>query len=252
MSAKHIGLLLTLLFTLLLTATAVLAQETPPPAPNGEVDDVAAGIVDLTVEAAESTAITLDNFLDRLVTVPQSPLMQILFIIGGIILLVAGWRVYDFIVVIAGFLIGASIGISLVGPTENTLLLVAALLIGGLIGAVLGIFLYYVAVFVIGAYIGILITGALASALTVTPVSPVVLLIGGLIGGLVLIGLSFEFLVLLSSLVGAQLITLALGLNPLWTLVLAVIGVIIQLVLVRSFNYDFRRRRRVRWFRRSA
>ncbi|MBZ0295896.1 MAG: hypothetical protein K8L99_25275 [Anaerolineae bacterium] len=251
MSAKQLGLLLVLLVTLL-TTTAVLAQETPlPPTPAGDVEDVAEGLVDLTVGAAEGTAVTLDSFLARLISAPQTPLVRILFILGGVILLVAGWRVYDFIVIIAGFLIGASIAVSLVG-TDNTFLVIAALLIGGLIGAALGIFLYYVAVFVIGAYIGILITNAIASALALTPISPVILLIGGLIGGLVLIGLSFEFLVLLSSLVGAQLLTLALGLNALWLLVFAVIGIIIQLALIRSFNYDFRRRRRVRLFRRST
>ena len=62
--------------------------------------------------------------------------------------------------------------------------------------------------------------------------------------------LSFELLILFSALVGAQMVTLALGLSPLWTLVLAVVGVIIQLGLARSFRYDWRRRRVRPFYRR--
>jgi len=207
------------------------------------IDPVAAELVDVTVEAAESTASTLEAFLQRLTTTPKSELARILLVVGGVILLLVGWRVYDFIVVIAGFLIGASIAVSLLA-TDNTFMVIAALLIGGLIGAALSAFLYYLAVFVIGAYIGVVLTNAIGVALSLTPVTAPALLIGGIIGGIVLIGLSFEFLVLLSALVGAQMLSLGLGLDVTWTAIFAVVGVIVQIGLMRSFRYDFRRRRR--------
>lgn len=174
---------------------------------------------------------------------PKSELGRILLVVGGVLLLIAGWRIYDFIIVVAGFLIGALIAGSLV-TTDNTFISLGVFLVGGLIGALLSAILYYVAVFMIGAYLGISLTGALANALSLAPVSPLALLVGGLIGGLVLIGLSFEFLVLVSALVGAQMLTLGFGLNVVWTLIFAVVGVIVQLGLLRVYHYDFRRRRR--------
>lgn len=251
---------LVLIVTLILLAAAIplaaqdvtpIIENTPLPPTEG-LEEAAAEVVDLAVGSAEGAASALDDLIRRLTATPQSDLARLVLIIGGVVLLVAGWRVYDFIVIIAGLLIGAMVAASLV-TTDNAVILLAALLIGGLIGAAVAYFLYYVAVFLIGAYIGILLTNALAAALSLTPVSALVLLIGGLVGGLVLIGLSFEFLVLLSALVGAQMLALGLGLEVIWTLIFAVVGVIIQFALMRSFRYDFRRRRRpITPFRRTA
>jgi hypothetical protein len=224
-------------------ATPVPAVPTVDPAVDEAVEEAAEEIVDLAVEGAESTVNLLEQFLQRLTTAPQSSLVRALMLIGGLALLVGGWRVYDFVVIIAGFFIGGLLAVALL-DSPDPVLTVAALLIGGVLGMLLSYFLYYAAVFLIGAYIGIVLTDALATALALTPVSALALLIGGIIGGLVLIGLSFEFLVLLSALVGAQMLSLALGLSAGWTLIFAVIGIIIQLVLIRSFRYDFRRRRR--------
>jgi hypothetical protein len=239
------------MMTLMWSAPAAAQDITPVPSPV-PAEETAEDIVELTVESAESAAGTLEAFIQRLTVTPQSDLARVLMVVGGVILLIAGWRVYDYIVVIAGFLIGALLAASLV-TTDNTLLTIAALLIGGLIGAAISYFLYYAAVFVIGAYIGIIVTNALATALSLTPVSSLVLLLGGLIGGLLLIGLSFEFLVLISALVGAQMLSLGLGLTPIWTLIFTIVGVIVQLGLIRAFRYDFRRhRRRITPFRRAV
>lgn len=240
---RDISLLVGILLVLVTLAVVVtLIQEdveiTPLPS-----EETAEDIVDLTVDTAEETATALEQFIDRITTAPQSDAARVLLVVGGIILLIAGWRIYDFIIIIAGFLIGAMIGLSLV-TTDNTLIALAALLLGGLIGAALGAFLYYAAVFVIGAYIGVVLTAAAANALSLTPISPLALLLGGIIGGVVLIGLSFEFLVLLSSLVGAQMLSLGLGLGVAWTLLFVVAGVVLQFALIRGFKYDFRRRRR--------
>lgn len=235
---KKLLTVLTIIFVMGLVFVPVVAQDTEAPS----AEETAEDIVDLTVDAAESTALSLENFLERLMTPPQSDLTRVLMVVGGIILLVAGWRVYDFIIVIAGFLMGASVAMALV-VTESTFIAIAAFLIGGLIGAALAIFVYFLAVFLIGAYVGIVLTGSLASALALTPVSSLALIIGAIIGGILLTMLSFELLVVLSAVVGAQLVTLALGLNAVWTLVLAVAGIIFQFLLMQRFDYEFRRRR---------
>lgn len=227
-----------------LASAQVVTPVVTPTADLGEAaEETAEDIVEFAVESAEGAASTLEDFINRLTSTPQSDIARVLLIVGGVLLLIAGWRIYDYVVVVAGFLIGALLAMSLV-TSDNTLLTIAAFLIGGLLGAALSYFLYYVAVFLIGVYIGVALTQALAAALSITPVSSLVLLIGGVIGGLVLIGLSFEFLVLLSALVGAQMITLGLGLPVVWTLILAIIGVVVQLGLIRAYKYDFRRRRR--------
>lgn len=215
----------------------------PPDTPAEETaEDAAEGIVDFTIEAAEGTVNTMENLIERLLTPPESDLARVLLVIGGVILLIGGWRIYDFVIIVAGFLIGASFAVSLV-PPDDTLLVLAALLIGGLIGAGLGLLLYHVAVFLIGAYIGAILTASAAAALDLTPISSLVLLIGAILGGVILLVLSFELLVLLSAIVGAQMLALGLGLGAAWVLLFTVIGIVIQLALMRSFNYSIRRRR---------
>jgi hypothetical protein len=257
-NGNHLKILIFgLLALLLVVPTAMsMAQDiiivTPTPITDASVEQAAGEIVEFTTQTAQVTANTLEDFINRLIITPKSDVARVLLIIGGVILLVAGWRVYDYITVIAGFLIGAMLALALVN-TDNTLVTIAALLIGGLIGAALGYFLFYIAVFLIGAYIGIVLTNWLVFQISAAPANPVILLIGALLGGLVLIGLSFQFLILLSALVGAQMLTLGLGLDPVWTLILAAVGIIVQLALARTYNYDWRRRpRRVYLFRRST
>lgn len=245
---------------LMLMTQLVIAQDATPLATDAdiaatEVEDaegVAEDIVNLTSVTAQSTAATLEDFLNRLVQPPQSDISRVLLIGGGLILLLAGWRIYEVIILIAGFLIGASIATSLV-VTDSTIIALIVLLVGGIVGAALSIFLYFIAVFLIGAYVGIALTGGLAAALSLTPVSALVLLVGGLIGGLVLVGLSFEFLVFVSAVVGAQMLTLGLGLDAVWTIILAIIGIVVQLALTRTLDYEVRRRpRRIHVFGRSS
>ena len=166
-------------------------------------------------------------------------------VLGGIVLLVVGWRIYDFIIIIAGFLMGASIAAAMI-TTDSAFITIIAIALGGLVGAGLAVVVFSIAVFLIGAYIGIVLTASIASALSLTPVSSIVLLVGAILGGVILIGLSSELLVLLSAIVGAQMLSLGLGLNAAWTLLFAIGGIAIQFMLLRRSNYDFRRRRRPR------
>lgn len=223
------------LFLLALVSFSWAAAQTTDPTPVPLVED--------TLQTAEATTDAVMSFFNRLTQTPQSDITRVVMIVVGLVLLVAGWRVYEFVIVIAGALVGASVAASLVASNDTVINLVA-LLVGGVIGALLNWFLYYVAVFLIGFHFGILLTNGLANMLALQQVSPWVLVIGGLFAGIILLGLSFEFLILVSSLVGAQMLTLALGLQPVWTLVIAVIGIIIQFALTRTYHYDFRRRYR--------
>jgi hypothetical protein len=252
LSQNRLWLIGLVVLALLIPATLALAQDgvVPTSVPDDAVEETASEIVDFTTETATATANTLEGFINRLIQTPKSDVARVLLILGGVVLLVAGWRIYDFITLIAGFLIGALVALSLLN-TDNTLITLAAILVGGLVGAALGYFVYMIAIFLIGAYLGIVVVNGLAFQLSAAPINPVVLLIAALLGGLILLGLSFQFLILLSALVGAQMLTLGLGLTPIWTLIFAAVGIIVQLGLARTYNFDWRRRPR-RVYRRSA
>lgn len=243
-----------LALALVIPAAFVGAQDAVPTSvPNDAVEKTAGDIVDFTTQTAVTTADTLQGFIDRLVQTPKSDFARILLIVGGVILLAAGWRIYDVITLIAGFMIGALVALSLLN-TDNTLITIAGILVGGLIGAALGYFVYIVAIALIGAYLGVVVANGIAFQLALSPINPIVLLIAAILGALVMVGLSFQFLILLSALVGAQMLTLGLGLAPVWTLIFAAIGVILQLGLARAYNFDWRSRprRTYYWRRRPA
>lgn len=244
MLKKYLVILVLLLGVM---AGGVLAQEPLPSSTPFVVtpipfDNTAQGLVDITTQTTENAASTLMNFVAPLLQPPQSEIGQLILVVGGVLLLIAGWRVYEFITVIAGFLVGVLLAVQMI-PPDNQLLVIIGLIIGGVIGAVLAAYLFYIAVFFIGAYIGILIVNGLAGFMaTGAEMPPLVLLIAGIIGGVVMIGLSFEFLILLAAVVGAQMIVLGLGMDAGWVIVLAIIGVVVQLFLTRRFQYEIRRR----------
>ncbi|MCC7208404.1 MAG: DUF4203 domain-containing protein [Anaerolineae bacterium] len=251
--ARRLGnVLVMLLLTAALVGCGTVALDaTPLPGTPPPPNDVADELVEGTVSAVETTASWLDTMIDRLGQAARSDVVRVLLIIGGVILLVAGWRIYDWVILLAGFVLGAALATSLV-MTSDTMTSLFVMLIGGLLGAALSIVLYQVAVFLMGAYVGILITRSVATLLALTPVTAVALLIGGLLFGLLFLGLSFQFLIVVSALLGAQMLTLGLGLNAAWTLILFVIGLVVQFILARTYRVDLRRTRRRLWWRRAA
>ena len=200
----------------------------------------AAGVVNAATNAAQDITSTAQSIWLQLTQPPQSDLARLVLIVGGIVLLLAGWLVYEWIILIAGFLIGAATALALVS-NPSTVMAILVFLVGGVIGAALGALLYYLAVFLIGAYVGIAITQAVAVALSLTPVSVWAVLIGGIVGGLILLLLSMELLMVLSAIVGAQMIAVGLGLSVGWVLLLALVGVIIQWTATRARGYAIRR-----------
>ncbi len=240
-----------LLIAALVSAFALVgmvgAQDTTP-VPT--LDPALEGMVEAAGGAAQTVSGAAGQIWAQLTQAPQSDLARILMIVGGIVLLVAGWYVYEWIILIAGFLIGGVAALALLNE-PNALLGVVIFLIGGVIGAALGALLWYVAVFLTGGYVGIVVTQGLAAALNALPVSLVAIVVGFLIGGVILILLSVELLIVFSAIVGAQMIALALDLGFAWMVLLALAGMVVQLVAVRARGEDIRRRplRRPLWAR---
>lgn len=257
MSHKAVIYLLIAIIAVAFTVSFAYAQTAEPSKDtgNGNIvinpDDAAQNIIGVAETTSKNLSSLLSDFVNRLNTTPNSSLIQILMLIGGIILLVAGWRIYDWIILLSGALIGGITALAAVG-SASTLLSIAAFLVGALIGAALAVLLYYVAVFFIGGYVGVVFLSLVATTLNWSPLPTWALFVALIIGGLIMLGISFEFLVVLASLVGAQLIVTALSLSPqgTWILILTLLGIFIQIFASNRFGYRFRRRPSRRLLRR--
>lgn len=207
-----------------------------------DIENAAGQAVEATENIAEATLSAVDQLLLRLSTVPNNTVLQLVLIIFGAVLLVFGWRIYDEIILLAGAFVGAAIGLNVVGDSE-LVLEIAAFLIGALLGLFFAMFFYYIAMFFVGAYVGLILTVALFEFLAVD-VSSLILLLGAILGGLLILALSTQLMIILSAIVGAQMIVLGLGLTTEWLLILAVVGIIIQFIAIRALSIDLRRRPR--------
>ncbi|MFQ3647553.1 MAG: hypothetical protein SNJ80_11540 [Anaerolinea sp.] len=239
---QRLGLLSLVVVLILIVSLAAFAQESTP-----ALETAVETVTEAATSAITAASDTFDDLLTRITAAPQSDVARVLLIVGGVLLLVLGWRIYNFIIIVAGFLVGASVAASLVA-NESALIVMVALVVGGLIGAALSAVFYLVAVFLIGAYLGIALTNAVAAALGLAPVSALILIVAAVVGGLVLIGLSFELLVVIAAVVGGQMLTLGLGLDGLWVLIFAAVGIVVQLILMRTSRISFRRAYRPRSF----
>ncbi len=77
----------------------------------------------------------------------------ILLVLGGALSCFAGYRLFKIVLGIYGFVIGAMLASSMMGITNTTGMIVAALL-GGLGGALLLMFAYFIGIALIGAGLG--------------------------------------------------------------------------------------------------
>ncbi len=59
-----------------------------------------------------------------------------------------------------------------------------------------------------------------------------------------LLALSAQLIIILSALLGAQMIVLGLGLTTEWVVILAIIGIVVQFIILRSLKINLRERPR--------
>jgi len=98
-----------------------------------------------------------------------------LLILGGAIAWAAGYRLFRFVLTLFGFYIGALAATAVLGPSDRTLLIFAALG-GGAVGALIMFFGYFVGVALVGAGIGALSVHLIWSRLGSDPHAFVVIL----------------------------------------------------------------------------
>ncbi len=112
----------------------------------------------------------------------------ILLVLGGALSCFAGYRLFRVVLGIYGFILGAMLASSMMGPGD-TLAMVAAAVVGGILGAVTLMLAYFVGIAIVGAGLGALVAHVGWSQFASGDPSPILVVIaaaGGAIGAMVL------------------------------------------------------------------
>lgn len=138
-----------------------------------------------------------------------SPLLLNFLLAGavllGLLICFFGYRIFRFVLAVAGFIIGASFvagfGFTLTDGKDILVILIAGIA-GGLIAGALLLFLYSVGVFLVGAVFGILLFSAILEVLDVNT-SPILYIVPALAGGILALLLQRFMIILITSFTGA-------------------------------------------------
>lgn len=163
----------------------------------------------------------------------EFPGNQLLTIAFGLVLLLAGRRIFWLVLGVVGFLFGFDLADRLLGLESHGLGLVIGLF-AGLVGVFVAIFLQKFAVgvagFLIGGYLTLSLLQAQPGSLSGTDLLAFV--VGGVVCAFIALWLFEIALILLSALAGSALVIQALGLEPAATtlgfLALVVVGIAVQ------------------------
>jgi hypothetical protein len=131
----------------------------------------------------------------------------IFLIVGGVIAWSAGYRLFRLVLTLYGFILGALVGTSILGPSDTTLLIFGALG-GGAVGALIMFFGYFVGVALVGAGIGALGVHMLWGRLGTDP-HPFVVIFAAVAGAASAMALQRYVIIVATALGGAW--TLLLG-----------------------------------------
>jgi hypothetical protein len=100
---------------------------------------------------------------------------------GGVIACIAGYRLFRIVLAIYGFVLGAVIASSIVGPA-NTLGMIGAALGGGLAGALILVFAYFAGIALVGGGLGALVAHAAWTQFG-SGEAPALLIVGAAVAG---------------------------------------------------------------------
>lgn len=162
------------------------------------------------------------------------PVIRVVSILLGIVVLIAGRKLFWLTVAAVGFVFGLLLAFTFLEDQPAWVTVIVALLAGG-VGALLAIFLQKVAIsiagFLMGGYVSIWLLRLFELNLDVWEI--LVFIVVGVIGA-ILVSYLFEFaLIGLSSLLGAAMIVQVTNFRPEIALtlfiVLVVVGIIVQL-----------------------
>jgi hypothetical protein len=132
---------------------------------------------------------------------------------GGVIACIAGYRLFRIVLAIYGFVLGAVIASSIVGPT-NTIGMIAAALVGGLAGALILVFAYFAGIALVGGALGALVTHALWTQFRGGE-PPALLVVGAAVAGAVAAIFLQRYVIIVSTAFGGA-----------WTIIVGLMSII--------------------------
>ena len=132
---------------------------------------------------------------------------------GGVIACITGYRLFRIVLAIYGFVLGAVIASSIVGPT-NTLGMISAALGGGLAGALILVFAYFAAIALVGGALGALVAHALWTQFGGAE-PPALLIVGAAMAGAVAAMFLQRYVIIVSTAFGGA-----------WTIVVGLMSII--------------------------
>lgn len=177
-----------------------------------------------------------DSIINRLLS-PEALPTQLGTIIFGVLLLIAGRRLFWLFVAAIGFVVAIDLVTPLVSPESSEVLLVVGV-IAGIAGALLAVFVQKVAITIAGALAGGFYLKLFFEAASLHHLAWIAALVGAVLGAILMFTLFKWALIVFSSIAGAHLLTLSFHLAPplrgALFLALVVLGLAIQARQVRS------------------
>ncbi|HLA45585.1 MAG TPA: hypothetical protein VJZ27_19205 [Aggregatilineales bacterium] len=171
---------------------------------------------------------------------------QPILVVVGVVLLIAGWKLYDWIVAAPGIVVGGMVAAILLRD-QDAPFLVLGVLIGAGIGALLALFIHGIVIWGIGAILGSFLFDSLwVDIMRETP-PDWLFVVGVFVGGFAFVALYDLLEVVIVAAIGAGMIGIAFDLNTLWIGALFLAGLVIQWRLALAFNENIfteRKRRR--------
>jgi len=136
----------------------------------------------------------------------------LLIMAGGVIACIAGYRLFRIVLAIYGFVLGAVIASSIVGPT-NTLGMIGAALGGGLAGALILVFAYFAGIALAGGALGALLSHASWTQLAGGE-PPALLIVGAAVAGAIAAMFLQRYVIIISTAFGGA-----------WTIVVGLMSI---------------------------
>lgn len=160
---------------------------------------------------------------------PAQGSLKVVGLLGGLLLLIAGWKIYRVVIALPGFLLVAALAATFMDKlVENDWISLALVVALGFVGAWLALKLHDVAIFIIGAVGGGYLAFMLWPTFTATDPTFFVIVGGVILGGAIMLLFGKLWMVLFSSAVGAGMFVWGLGSYTALFVPLFLVGILIQ------------------------
>ena len=194
-----------------------------------------AALVVLLLLGAASLSSCATDYEESLFGGESGLCIRVLLIGVGLLYLLAGWKIHEFIIQLTGFIFGGIFG-AFIAPVimedSSALWSILGFILGGVAGAAIALFLSACGVFVVGAILGAVAGAAMFYNSLDDGSGVIAILIAAVIGGVLLLAFYKAWIVGVTSIIGAVLVGVSTG-APGWVwFLLFGVGLVVQYSLI--------------------